>query len=88
MRDVDGIAILDSGNYALKLSAALEKKGYFFEVMSTPCHIAKGGCSYCLKFPLEYKELVLKEALLNKIVIREIYKVEPQLMHNNYIKIY
>ncbi|MGE5613056.1 MAG: DUF3343 domain-containing protein [Bacillota bacterium] len=85
---MDGIAIVDSGNYALKLAAILEKKGYFFEVASTPCHIAKSGCSYCLKFPLEYKDLVLREAFLNKIVIREIYKIEPQLMHNNYIKIY
>jgi hypothetical protein len=85
---VDAIAIVDSGNYALKLCSILEEKGYFFEVISTPCHIAKSGCSYCLKFPLEYKELVLKEALLNKIVIREIYKIEPQLMHNNYVKIY
>jgi hypothetical protein len=64
VRSVDGIAIVDSGNYALKLSAILEKKGYYFEVMSTPCHIAKSGCSYCLKFPLKYKELVLKEAIL------------------------
>ena len=63
---MDGIAILDSGNYALKLSAALEKKGFLFEVMSTPCHIAKGGCSYCLKSPLEFKKLVLEEALLKQ----------------------
>jgi hypothetical protein len=82
------IAILDSGNYALKLCSILEKKGYIFEVVPTPCHIAKNGCGYCLKFPLEYKELVLQEALLNKLVIREIYKIEPQLMKNNYIKIY
>jgi hypothetical protein len=82
------IAILDSGNYALKLCSILEKKGYIFEVVPTPCHIAKNGCGYCLKFPLEYKELVLQEALLNKLVIREIYKIEPQLMKNSYIKIY
>jgi hypothetical protein len=82
------IAILDSGNYALKLCSILEKKGYIFEVVPTPCHIAKNGCGYCLKFPLEYKELVLQEALLNKLVIREIYKIELQLMKNSYIKIY
>ncbi len=83
-----GIAILDSGNYALKLCSILEKKGYVFEVVPTPCHIAKSGCGYCLRFPIEYKDLVLHQALLNKLVIREIYKVEPQLMKNNYIKIY
>jgi len=82
------IAILDSGNYALRLCSILERKGYVFEVVPTPCHIAKNGCGYCLKFPLEYKELVLREALLNNLVIREIYKIEPQLMKNNYVKIY
>lgn len=82
------IAILDSGNFALKLCSILEEKGYIFEVVPTPCHIAKSGCGYCLKFPLEYKEIVLQEAILNKLVIRAIYKVEPQPMKNNYIKIY
>lgn len=85
---MDGIAIMDSGNYALRLCSILERKGYVFEVVSTPCHIAKYGCSYCLKFPLEYKDLVLQEALFNKVVIREIYRVEPQLMKNVYVKIY
>jgi len=82
------VATLDSGNYALKLSSILEKKGYVFEVVPTPCQIAKGGCGYCLKFPLEYKDIVLQEALFNKIVIREIYKIEPHLMKNDYVKIY
>jgi len=82
------IAILDSGNYALKLCSILERKGYVFEVVPTPCHIAKNGCGYCLRFPLEYKEIVLQEALLNKLVIREIYKIEPHLLKNNYVKIY
>ena len=85
---MDGIAIMDSGNYALRLCGILERKGYVFEVTSTPCHIARNGCSYCLRFPLEYKELVLQEALLNKIVIREIYKVEPQFNRNRYVRVY
>ncbi|HEX2945070.1 MAG TPA: DUF3343 domain-containing protein [Clostridia bacterium] len=85
---MDAIAITDSGNYALKLCTILEKRGYVFEVISTPCQIAKGGCSYCLKFPLEYKDLVLQEALFNKIAIREIYQVEQQFMKNKYTKIY
>ena len=82
------IAIMDSGNYALNLCAILERKGYVFEVAPTPCHIAKTGCGYCLKFPLQFKELVLQEALLNKIVIREMYSIEPKLMKNKYVKIY
>lgn len=85
---MDGIAILDSGNYALKLCSILERKGYVFEVISTPCQIAKGGCSYCLKFPLEYKDAVLQEALINKITVREIYRIERYPMKNKYVKIY
>lgn len=85
---MDGIAILDSGNYALKLCSILERKGYVFEVISTPCQIAKGGCSYCLKFPLEYKDAVLQEALMNKITVREIYRIERYPMKNKYVKIY
>ncbi|HOA54827.1 MAG: DUF3343 domain-containing protein [Acetivibrionales bacterium] len=83
-----GIAILDSGNYALRLCSILERKGYVFEVVPTPCHIAKDGCGYCLRFPLEFKDIVLQEALLNNLVIREMYKVEPQMFKNNYVKIY
>ena len=85
---MDAIAIMDSGNYALKLCTILEKRGYIFEVVSTPCQIAKGGCSYCLKFPVEFKALVLQEALFNKITIREIYQVEPQFTRNKYTRIY
>lgn len=84
---MDGIAIFDSGNYAIKICTILERKGYVFEVTSTPCQIAKGGCSYCLRFPLQFKDMLLQEALLNNIAIREIYRVEPQLTKNKYIKI-
>lgn len=83
-----GIAIMDSGNYALQLCSILERKGYVFEVISTPCQVAKGGCGYCLKFPLEYKDLVLQQAHANGIMIREIYQIVPQTMKNKYIKIY
>ena len=85
---MDGIAILDSGNYALKLCGILERKGYFFEVISTPCQIARNGCSYCLKFPMEFREMILKEAQLNNMAIREIYSVEKQLTRNKYTKVY
>jgi len=85
---MDAIAILDSGNYALKLCTILERKGYVFEVVSTPCQIAKGGCSYCLKFPVEYKDMVLQEALFNKLTVREIYQIEQLLTKNKYTKIY
>lgn len=85
---MDGIAILDSGNYALKLCGILERKGYFFEVVSTPCQIARNGCSYCLKFPLEFRDMILQEAHLNNMAIREIFSVEKQLTRNKYTKVY
>ena len=85
---MNGIAIMDSGNYALKLCNIFEKKGYVFEVISTPCHIAKNGCSYCLRFPLEFKEFILQEARLNQIAVREIYSVEPQLTRNKYERVF
>lgn len=85
---MDGIAILDSGNYALKLCSILARKGYVFEVVSTPCQVARNGCSYCLKFPLEFRDMVLQEALLNNIVIREIYSIEKQFNKNKYRRVY
>lgn len=85
---MDGIALLDSGNFALKLANILGRKGYVFEVVSTPCQLARNGCSYCLRFPLEYKDIVLQEAMLNNLVIREIYRVENQVTKNKYVRVY
>jgi hypothetical protein len=85
---MDGIAILDSGNYALKLCGILERKGHFFEVVSTPCKIARNGCSYCLKFPLEFRDMIQQEAILNNIAIREIYSMERLFNKNKYTKVY
>jgi len=83
-----GLAIVDSGNYALQLCSILEGKGYSFEVIPTPCKIAKGGCGYCLKFPLRFKDIVLQQARRNGIIIREIYSIETQGLKNKYEKIY
>jgi hypothetical protein len=85
---MDGIAILDSGNYALKLCGILERNGYFFEVISTPCQIARNGCSYCLKFPMEFRDMIMQEANLNHIAVREIFSMERQLTKNKYTKVY
>jgi hypothetical protein len=82
------LAILDSGNYVFHLCRALEKKGYVFEIISTPCQIAKSGCGYCLKFPEEFKDIVLSEALTCGIHVREIYKVIQEFTKNKYEKIY
>lgn len=82
------IAIVNSGNHALSFCSILEKKGYYFEVVATPCKIAKEGCSYSIKFPSQYKDVLLSEAHKNGVMIREIYEIVPELMKNIYKKIY
>lgn len=81
------LAILDSGNYVFNLCRTLENKGYVFEVVATPCQIAKSGCGYCLKFPDEYKDLVVDEAKENGFKVREIYKITNSFAKNIYEKI-
>ena len=81
------LAILDSGNYVFGLCRALEKRGYVFEVVSMPCHIATGGCGYCLKFPEECMGMVLDEARSNNFPVREIYRITPMFARNKYEKI-
>ena len=84
----EGIAIVDSGNYAMSLCRILERKGYVFEVVSTPCQIARNGCGYSLRFPLEFMNLVLEEGKANNIVVREIYRVIRLGMKNRYEKVW
>lgn len=81
------LAMLDSGNYVFSLCRKLERKGYVFEVIATPCQIAKGGCGYCLKLPVEYKDLVVGEGFANNMPVREMYLVVPLGMKNKYEKI-
>jgi len=85
---MDGIAVFDSGNHARLLCSILERKGYVFEVIATPCQIAKTGCGYSLRFPLRYMDVVLQEARLHGIVVREIYRIERQVPRNKYVKVY
>jgi len=81
------IAILDSGNYVYKLDSVLKKKGYNFEVVSTPCHIAKGGCGLCLKFPEEFLEIVIAGSFESNTPIKEVYRIIPGHSKNKYIRI-
>jgi len=85
---MDSLAILDSGNYAFRLCNILEKQGFEIEVISVPCQIAKDGCSYCLKFPLEYKDEVMNAGSANGLVVREMYNIIPMFSKNKYEKIY
>lgn len=82
------IAILDSGNIAMNFCRLLEKKGYVFEVVSTPCQIATSGCGYCLRFPGQFMNVVIEEGKANNIIIREIYKVIQLGMKNRYEKVW
>jgi hypothetical protein len=82
------LVLFDSGNYVFNLCRILEQKGYVFEIVSTPCHIAKSGCGYCLKLPEKFSGLVLKEASINKTPVREIYRIIPTPSKNKYEKIF
>jgi len=81
------IVILDSGNLVYKLDSELVKRGYKFEVLSTPCHIAKGGCGLCLKFPEEFLKVVLEVAVECDTPIKEVYRVIPNFSKNKYRRI-
>jgi len=81
------IVMLDSGNYVYKLDSMLEKRGYKFEVVSTPCHIAKGGCGLCLKFPEEFLEVVKAGAIECKTPIKGVYRITDGHSRNKYRRI-
>ncbi len=85
---MDCLAILDSGNYAYRLCRILEQKGYVFEVIAAPCQLARDGCDYCLKFPIEYKDIVVEEGLKNKIPVRRLYAIKPMFSKVKYEKIF
>jgi hypothetical protein len=82
------LALFDSGNYAISLCNMLERKGYVFEVVSLPCRIAKSGCGYCMKLPVEYVDMVVEEGMAYGTPVREVYKIVPELTRNRYEKIY
>jgi len=81
------LAVYDSGNYTIKMCRHFERKGYVFEVISLPCKIASSGCSYCLKFPEEYKDMVISESRAMKYPVRQLYRVNKGYMKNTYEKI-
>ncbi|MCX7923708.1 MAG: DUF3343 domain-containing protein [Clostridia bacterium] len=82
------LAILTSGNYVFNLHRILERKGLVFEVVSTPCQIAKDGCGYCLKFPEQHKDTVVAEGIENRLPVREIYRIVPMFSKNKYERVY
>lgn len=83
-----GIAILDSGNYAICIIRTFEKKGIYFEFVPIPCTVGWNGCGYCIKFPLEYLDQIITEAENANTPVRAIYSIKPMFMKNKYTKIY
>lgn len=81
------LAVLQSGNYVYSLCRLLEKRGYVFEVINLPCQLSKGGCSYCLKFPESYREIVIEGAKDNKTPVMEMYRLIPGVSRNRYERI-
>lgn len=84
---MDCLAVYDSGNYTIKMCRYFESKGYAFEVISLPCRIASTGCSYCLKFPEEYMDMVLSESKALRYPVRQLYRVIRGTTKNTYEKI-
>lgn len=63
-----------SGNHAIMVCNRLKEKGINAEIMNTPCSVAKDGCSYCIKVPVDQVDLVVREARENRVAVRDIYR--------------
>ncbi|HZK26888.1 MAG TPA: DUF3343 domain-containing protein [Thermoclostridium sp.] len=83
----DCLAVYDSGNFTIKVSRHFERKGYVFEVISLPCKISSRGCGYCLKFPEEYKDMVISESKALNHSVRELFRVTKGTLKNTYEKV-
>ncbi|MDF2988064.1 MAG: hypothetical protein K0R50_3574 [Eubacterium sp.] len=84
---MDCIAVFKTSNYVYKMESALKKKGYKFEIVPTPCHVARGGCSLCLKFPEEYLSIVRLEAISCNTPVRAIFRIIPGEARNRHERI-
>lgn len=84
---MDCIAVYDSGNYTVKMKKNFERKGLVFEVISLPCKISSQGCGYCMKFPEEYKEIVITDSEAMNYPVREIYGIIKGITKNVYEKL-
>lgn len=78
------VAMFESGNFAFNICRILERKGYVFEVITTPCQIARGGCGYCLKFPEDSKDIVSQEASNSGFPVKAMYRIVPMFSKNRY----
>lgn len=72
---MDILYIMESSNFAARLSQILKEKGIETEIISIPCKIAKDGCGHCLEAEDIYMDQIIEEAKNNKLIIKEIYQV-------------
>lgn len=84
---MDCIALYDSGNYAYRICRVFEQRGIVFQVISTPCKVTKTGCGYCLLFPEEYLDQVIKTSIAYGCPVREAYRIVMAQNKKNYVKI-
>lgn len=85
------LAVFESGNYAVNLYRKLKDMGIDFlniEITPIPCKISTGGCSYCMKFTKEYKDIIINEGKNQGTEVKEIYKITKDLSRNKYEKIW
>jgi hypothetical protein len=81
------LAILKSGNEAVKLAEYFERQGIILDVVSTPCKIAREGCGYSLLFPSDMLQDIINAAKAKNLTIVEIYSQKPGPLSNTYEKI-
>jgi len=69
------IAVFASKNHAVELHHILARKGYNYELISTPCQLT-AGCSYSIKFThiQSIKHIIDTANEYNK-EIKDIYKI-------------
>lgn len=84
---MDCLAMLDSGNYALFILKALERKGIFIEATGVPCKISKGNCNLCLKFDESLSDEIIGVCKIHNMPVREMYRIFPELLKNRYVRI-
>jgi len=82
---MDCLIICKTGNLALKLSEIANREGYYCEVASTPCRLAKGGCSYCVRFNCNNFDEIRELAKNNNIDITGAYKRVKGQGANKYV---
>lgn len=81
------LVVFISGNHAILVKDELKKMKINAKVESTPCSIAKEGCSYCIKLPCDRLDKAVQIVKSCNVPIRNIYKILIQNGKRKYSKI-